>query len=111
LKLICGLHNHELVDTLVGHPYGGWLQPDEHALVVDMTKSRVKPKKKLLTLKEKNEDNVTTLKQLYNTRYTYKRSVRVSRTKMQQLMMLLVGDNYIHWHRCHESSQVVSDIF
>ena len=25
--------------------------------------------------------------------------------------MLLERDNYIHWHRCHESSRVVSDIF
>jgi len=104
LKVICGLHDHELAKTLVGHPYAGRLQPDEHALVVDMIKSRVKPKNILLTLKEKNEDNATTLKQLYNTRYTYKRSVRGSRTEMQQLMMLLERDNYIYWHRCHESS-------
>jgi len=104
LKVICGLHDHELAKTLVGHPYAGRLQPDEHALVVDVTKSRVKPKNILLTLKEKNEDNATTLKQLYNTRYTYKRSVRGSRTEMQQLMMLLERDNYIYWHRCHESS-------
>jgi len=73
LKVICGLHNHELANTLVGHPYAGRLRPDEHALVVDITKSRVKPKNILLTLKENNENNVTTLKQLYNTIYTYKR--------------------------------------
>ena len=76
LKVVCGLHNHDLAETLVGHPYAGRLRPDEHDLVVDMTKSQVKPKNILLTLKEKNEDNVTTLKQLYNTRYTYKRSIR-----------------------------------
>jgi len=44
LKVVCGLHNHELANTLVGHPYAGMLRPDEHSLVVDMTKSRVKPK-------------------------------------------------------------------
>jgi len=82
LKVICGLHNHELAETLVGHPYAGRLQPDEHTLVVDMTKSRVKPKNIVFTLKEKNEDNVTTIKQLYNTRYTYKKSVRGLRTEM-----------------------------
>ena len=74
-KVICGLHNHELAETLVGHPYTGRLRLDEHALVVDMTKSQVKPKNILLTLKKKNDDNVTTIKQFYNTRYTYKRSV------------------------------------
>jgi len=76
-----------------------------------MTKSRAKPKNILLTLKEKNEDNVTTIKQLYNIIYTYKRSVRGSRIKMQQLMMLLERDKYIHWNMCHESSQAASDIF
>jgi len=30
---------------------------------------------------------------------------------MPQLMLLLERDKYIHWNRCHESSQVVSDIF
>jgi len=76
-----------------------------------MTKSLVKPSNILLTLKQNNEDNVTTIKQLYNARYTYKRSLRGSRTELQQLMMLLECDNYIHWSRCHEYSEVVSDIF
>ena len=83
LKVVCGLHNHDLANTLIGPPFASRLRPDEHALVVDMTKSRVKPKNILLTLKENNEDNVTILKQLYNTRYTYKRSVRGSITEMQ----------------------------
>ena len=77
LKFICGLLNHDLAKTLVGHPYAGRLKPDEHdALVVDMTKSQVKPSNIVLTLKENNKDNVTTIKQLYNARYTYKRSLR-----------------------------------
>ena len=89
LKVICGLHNHDFAETLVGHPYAGRLKPVEHALVVDMTKIFVKPSNILLTLKHNNEDNVTTIKQLYNARYTYKRSLRGSRTELQQLMMLL----------------------
>jgi len=111
LKVICGLHNHDLAETLVGHPYAGRLKPDEHALVVDMTKSLMKPSNILLTLKENNKDNVTTIKQLYNARYTYKRSVRGSRTELQQLMMLLERDQYIHWSRCYQDSEVVSDVF
>jgi len=77
LKVICELNNYELANILVDYSYAGRLRPDEHALVIDMIKSRVKPMNILLTLKEKNENNVTTLKQLYNT--TYKRSVRGSR--------------------------------
>jgi len=80
LKVICGLHNHDFAETLVGHPYAGRLKLVERALVVDMTKSLVKPSNILLTLKQNNEDNVTTIKQLYNVRYTYKRFLRGLRT-------------------------------
>ena len=65
----------------------------------------------MLTLKENNKNNVTIIKQLYNARYTYKRSLRGSRIELQQLMMLLEHDHYIHWSRCYQDLEVVSDIF
>ena len=37
--------------------------------------------------------------------------MRGSRTELQHLMMLLDRDNYIHWSRCQEESEVVSDLF
>ncbi|XP_014511816.2 protein FAR-RED ELONGATED HYPOCOTYL 3-like [Vigna radiata var. radiata] len=111
LKVMCGYHNHELVETLVGHPYAGRLNAAEQSILIDMTKSQVKPANILLTLKEHNEDNVTTIKQIYNARYTYKRSLRGSRTEMQQLMMLLDRDKYIQHSRCLEDFDVVSDLF
>jgi len=83
LKVICGSHNHDLAETLVGHSFVGKLRPDEHVLVIDMSKSQVKHSNILLTLKENNEDNDTTIKQLYNVRYTYKRSLKGSRTELQ----------------------------
>ncbi|KAH1262010.1 hypothetical protein GmHk_02G004730 [Glycine max] len=39
VKLICGIHNHELAKTLVGHPYVGRLTDDEKNIIADMTKS------------------------------------------------------------------------
>jgi len=75
-----------------------------------MTKNQVKPTNILLTLKEKDECNVTTLKQVYNARYRYKRSVRGSRTELQQLMLMLKRDHYIHFSRCVDESNVVSDL-
>ncbi|XP_068487177.1 uncharacterized protein [Phaseolus vulgaris] len=111
LKVICGTHNHDLYDTLVGHPYAGRLKTNEHSMLVDMTKNMVKPGNILRTLKENNEDNMTTIKQIYIARYSYKRSVRGPRTESQQLMMLLDRDNYLHWSTCHKSSNIVSDIF
>ncbi|XP_006577644.1 uncharacterized protein [Glycine max] len=41
VKLICGIHNHELAKTLVGHPYAGRLTDDEKNIIVDMTKYRL----------------------------------------------------------------------
>ncbi|XP_052732394.1 uncharacterized protein LOC128196201 [Vigna angularis] len=38
LKVMCGHHNHELAETLVGHPYAGRLNTSEKSLLVDMTK-------------------------------------------------------------------------
>ncbi|XP_068492226.1 PKS-NRPS hybrid synthetase cheA-like [Phaseolus vulgaris] len=87
LKLICGSHNHELANTLVGHPYAGRFTCNEKSMLMDMTYSSVKPRNILLTMKKYNEKNGTTIKQVYNARYLYKRLVRGDRTEMQQLMM------------------------
>ncbi|KAH1241609.1 hypothetical protein GmHk_07G019158 [Glycine max] len=62
VKLICGVHNHELAKSLVGHPYAGRLTKAEKILIADMTKSMVKPRNILLTLKEHNANNCTTIK-------------------------------------------------
>ncbi|XP_068466719.1 uncharacterized protein [Phaseolus vulgaris] len=94
LKLICGSHNHELANTLVDHPYVGRFTCSEKSMLMDMTDSSVKPRNILLTMKEHNEKNVSTIKQVYNARYMYKKSVRGDRTEMQQLMMLLERDMY-----------------
>ncbi|XP_052732487.1 PKS-NRPS hybrid synthetase cheA-like [Vigna angularis] len=111
LKVMCGHHNHELAETLVGHPYAGRLNTSEKSLLVDMTKSKVTPANILLTLKQNNDRNVTTIKQIYNARHAYKRSLRGSRTELQQLMMLLDRDKYIHWSRCADDSEVVTDLY
>jgi len=76
-----------------------------------MTKCLVKPVNILLTLKENNEHHFTTIKQVYNYKYAYRRSIRGHRTELQHLMMLLDHANYIHWSICHESSDFLSDLF
>ena len=99
VKLMCGIHNHELAKSLVGHPYVRRLTKAEKILTADMTKSMVKPRNILLTLKEHNVDSCTTIKQIYNTRSAYHSSIRGSDTEMQHLMKLFERDQYIHWHR------------
>jgi len=85
-----------MAKSFIGHPYVGRLTKDEKIFVVDMTKSIVKPRNILLTLKEHNANNYTTIKQIYNARNAYRSSTRGSNSKMQQLMMLLDRDQYIH---------------
>jgi len=82
MKLICGVHNHEMTKSLVGHPYAGQLTKDEKIVVVDMTKSMVKPINILLTLKEHNVNSYITIKQIYNVIHAYRSSIRGNNTKM-----------------------------
>ncbi|KAJ1410427.1 FAR1 DNA-binding domain [Sesbania bispinosa] len=63
LNVVCGVHNHDVAENLEGHPYVGRLTVEEKSLLEDMTKNMVKPKSILLTLKDQNEHNVTTIKQ------------------------------------------------
>jgi len=65
---------------------------DEKIIVADMTKSMVKSKNILLTLKEHNADSYTTIKQIYNARNVYHSSIRGNNTEMQQLMKPLERD-------------------
>ena len=76
MKLVCGIHNHELTKSLVGHPYAGRLTKDEKIIIADMTKSMVKLRNILLTLKEHNVNSCTTIKQIYNARSAYCSSIR-----------------------------------
>ncbi|KAL5153782.1 Protein FAR1-RELATED SEQUENCE 2 [Glycine soja] len=93
VKLICGVDNHELTKSLVGHPY-----------------SMVKPRNILLTLKEHNANSCTTIKQIYNARSAFRSSIRGSDLEMQHLMKLFERDQYIYWHRIKDED-VVRDIF
>jgi len=96
VKLIYGIHNHELAMSLVGHPYAGRLTKDEKNIIADMTKSMVKPRNILLTSKDRNANSCTTIKQIYNARSVYRSSIRGSDIEMQHLMKLLERDQYIH---------------
>ena len=89
VNLICGTHNHALAKSFTGHPYVGRLTKDEKIIIGDMIKSMIKPKNILLTLKEHNANNCTTMKQVYNVRYAYHSYIRGNNSEMQQLMKLL----------------------
>ncbi|KAL5129011.1 PKS-NRPS hybrid synthetase [Glycine soja] len=99
-----------MAKSLVGHPYAGRLTKEEKIVVADMTKFMMKPRNILLTLNEHNDNSYITIKQIYNARHVYRSSIKGSNTEMQQLIMLLDRDQYIHWHRMKDGN-VVHDLF
>ncbi|MCI05753.1 galactose-1-phosphate uridyltransferase-like [Trifolium medium] len=80
VNVVCGFHNHEVIETAIGSTYAGRLSGEEKSLVDDLTRSMVKPKDILQTLKERNEENLTSIKQIYNVRQALKRSRHITDT-------------------------------
>ncbi|KAI5335897.1 hypothetical protein L3X38_026031 [Prunus dulcis] len=68
LEVVCGIHNHPISEYLQGHSFVVRLSEEEYALLVDMSKSLVKPRYILVTLKDRDAMNVSTMKTIYNAR-------------------------------------------
>ena len=66
VEVICGLHNHPLGEIKIGHSYVGRLKDDEQKIVEQLTKSDVKAKEILTTLKQRNRENKSTISIFYN---------------------------------------------
>ncbi|KAK7257072.1 hypothetical protein RIF29_30777 [Crotalaria pallida] len=81
----CGSHNHNLYDRLEGYPYSIQQTKEEHDTIVRIKQNGVKTSKILTTLKEKTPNNCTTMKQVKNVLYRYRRSVRHPRSQLQHL--------------------------
>lgn len=80
LQVVCGVHNHPAADFLEGHSYARRLTKKETKLLVDMSKSMVRPKDILVTLKQKNELNISTMKTIYSARWRQKVPERSGKT-------------------------------
>ena len=59
----------------------------------------VKPRNILMTIKQHDERNVTTMKSIYNGRQRYRIVEKASRSQMQQLMKQLNESKYVEWLR------------
>lgn len=84
VKVVCGEHNHDLPETLVGHPFAGRLSPEETKIVAELSASGVKPKEVLATLKHRNETNLSTMKTIYNAKAKLRQMNLERRTLTQQ---------------------------
>ncbi|XP_028071453.1 uncharacterized protein LOC114273835 [Camellia sinensis] len=104
LTVVYELHNHPPAEHLEGHSYAGRLSKDEKALLIDMSKSMVRPKEILVTLKQRDAP-------IYNVRHRNRVIQRVGRLQIQHLLGELAKYNYIELHRCEESTMTVTDLF
>ena len=80
LRVICEKHNHEPALDMEGHPYAQRLSDNEKRLVVELSRKDVKPQEILLTLKEKNPNNVSTLRTIYNALQKIRKTGHAGRT-------------------------------
>ena len=95
LMIVCGVHNHLAVEHLEGHSYTERLSKQETSLLVDISKSLVRPKDILSTLKRRDALNVTTMKMIYNARQRCKVAEKAGRSQMQHLLDKLAEARYI----------------
>lgn len=107
----CGMHNHSLGATLVGHSYAGRLKPKEFEVVKNMTAGGSAPRNILATLKENFKDNLSTKKQIYNARAKLNMAEMQRMTIMQFLLKKLQENDYLLYTRVDEDTNVITDLF
>ncbi|XP_050918727.1 uncharacterized protein LOC127136177 [Lathyrus oleraceus] len=85
--------------------------PEEKECVDDITLNLVQPKNILVTLKRKRPENISNIKQVYNSQYQTNKALRGGRIKMQQLLKMLDNNSYVSRYRTCEDEVTVRDIF
>ncbi|XP_070665642.1 PKS-NRPS hybrid synthetase cheA-like [Malus domestica] len=98
LKVVCGEHNHPTLEYLEGHSFVGRLSKEENELLMDMSKSLVRPKDILVSIKDRDAQNVSTIRTIYNARHRGRMKEFAGRTQMQQLLHKLSEHKYVEWH-------------
>ncbi|XP_028126176.1 protein FAR-RED ELONGATED HYPOCOTYL 3-like [Camellia sinensis] len=111
LIVVCGVHNHPAAEYFEGHSYAGRLSHEETSLLVDMSKSMVRPSEILVILKQRDDANASTMKTIYNACHRYKVAEKAGRSQMQQLLGQLAVNKYIEWHRSCVDTEIVIDLF
>jgi hypothetical protein len=91
----------------------GRLKREEKQTMDEMTRNLIAPRNIFATLKERDPDNKTNQKQVYNARHRLKLAMRASMTEMQHLFKKLAENNYFFKSRSVDvdGSSVVRDVF
>lgn len=90
LSVLCGFHNHEVGEILVSHSFAARLTPEEKSLVCDLTRNMETPKTILQAIKDRNKDNISSIRQVYNARQAFRVSQKSPETELQLPMDISV---------------------
>nr|KAJ0219272.1 hypothetical protein LSAT_V11C300129580 [Lactuca sativa] len=104
LRVVCDEHNHEPSIYMEGHPFVMRLSDKEAQL-------DVKPRNILPTLKAQNQNNVSSLRTIYNFVQKLGRSRREGRTPMQNVMHILQTKGYNLHYRANMITNELEDLF
>ena len=111
VTVICGVYNHPNTQHLEGHLYARRLSEEELTILIDMSKSLVKPRIIMHILKKRDLNNTITMKTIYNDRHKYSVAKMAGRSQLQQLMMNLEENRYTEWHTSNDVTNCVSNLF
>ncbi|KAL4558334.1 hypothetical protein LXL04_036532 [Taraxacum kok-saghyz] len=104
-------HNHEPSLYMEGHAYAMRLTDKESRLVKDLTDLNVKPRDILPTLKEQNQNNVSSLRTIYNFVQKLGRSRREERSPIQNVMHVLQTKGYNFEYRLNNTTNELEELF
>ncbi|XP_004517110.1 uncharacterized protein [Cicer arietinum] len=107
---MCGLHNHELVNTFENNSFVGRIKEEDKKHVDELTKYHVAPSHILSSFRDRDKENMTNISQIYKQQSTYINNLKGPKTDMQHLLKLLEDEKYA-WSMTHEDSNVVRDMF
>nr|KAJ0208671.1 hypothetical protein LSAT_V11C400191360 [Lactuca sativa] len=110
-RVICDQHNHSPAQYMEGHAFARRLKEHEKQLVADLTNLNVTPHDILSIIKERDENNVSTLKTIYNERLKLRSSWNYGKTPMQVLMEILNEKHFVTDFSVNSISNELENLF
>ncbi|GKC70248.1 FAR1-related sequence 5-like protein [Tanacetum coccineum] len=111
IRVVCDQHNHRPTEHLEAHAYARRLSDDEFRLVEDLTWKNVPPHEILSTLKDQDENNLSTLPTIYDAQKKIRKVERDGKTPMQVLMSLLHTNRYVYQPYIHPVTNELQALF
>ncbi|KAK1386486.1 hypothetical protein POM88_014664 [Heracleum sosnowskyi] len=111
LYVIDGNHNHSFPVYNVGRSVMSRLSEDEKIKTKEMTRAHMPPSQILISIKNENKDNLTTMKQMYNYRQKIRKEEMEGRSVVQQLLSHLSKKSYFYSYRDSPTTNMVTDLF